>query len=843
MSVASRCYLTRKVRIGMLILAGVLLAGAGWLERQRRAEREAERQSPSEQARLRFDARAAWLEAREAYAATTYWAAEKLAQACGHVVEDLWDALNAAPDKFAVPEALALDEIRLGHWDQLQRLPHGIEFTTSAGPGRTLNRAAWRRWLRGQRHAGWRLMQVEFRHLRFETNTVGQPWRSVFYFSAHLTNAHRPHRAEAVGDLLIEWAPLPGKSPPARVSRVDASRLTVKTRAGEPPFERVFLEEIEPPERRTPIDPVLLRDLDGDGFPEIALPTVNLVYRRVASGRYEPGPLCAEPPGPLFTAIIEDFNGDGAADLLIVNATGLMLYSGRAAAPGGSLEAEGHALPPGAPPTDASRSAGQPAAAGLASPAPRQAGKPAATGDEPTAPFSASPQPVWIADQPLKNPMALTCGDVDSDGALDIFFAQYRVPTLGTVLKPSYHDANDGDPAYLLLNDGTGWFRDVTEASGLAPKRWRRTYSASFADLDGDSHLDLLVVSDFAGAEAYRNDGRGHFTDVTAEWLGDAKGFGMAHTFADFNADGRPDFLMIGMPSPTVDRLEHLGLSRPGEAEDPQMRRRMASGNRLFLARPEGGFFQPPLDNNPLGRSGWSWGASAADFDNNGRPDVYVANGHQSSRSVREYEPEFWLHDLYVDDTIEASIAGAYLFRKFDRTRGQGWSYGGYEKNRLYLGGSDGGAVEVGHLFGVALEADSRNVVAEDLDGDGAVDLVVTTLEIWPRERHTLQIYRNRLALPGHWIGLRASGSGGTDLPVGTRVRVFAGGVSRIRQVVNGDSYRSQHSGRVHFGLDGASAVDRVEVRWPDGRQTVLEHPPINCWHALGPPAKTAEGH
>ncbi len=71
--------------------------------------------------------------------------------------------------------------------------------------------------------------------------------------------------------------------------------------------------------------------------------------------------------------------------------------------------------------------------------------------------------------------MVLTCGDVDEDGDLDVFLAQYRVPTLGQVLGPHYYDANDGWPSYLLHNDGHGNFKDVTEAAGLGPKRWRRT--------------------------------------------------------------------------------------------------------------------------------------------------------------------------------------------------------------------------------------------------------------------------------------------------------------------------------------------------------------------------------
>lgn len=775
----------------MLLALG--LAGLVWQQRRwQRSDSLQEAATPSERARVAFDARAAWLAARERRADETFWARETLAQACGRTVDELWDALNAATNRLAVARSFPLEGIRLPRWGPPQRLPHGIERREPAGPGEPSSPVAWHRELDRQERTGWRLQQVEFRHLRFETDPTGQPRQSTFWFAAHLTNALRPLRADLGGDLVVDWRPPVAPDRPARVGWVDASRLVLQVRPGEPPFELIWNEELAPPERRFPIDPLLVRDLDGDGFAEIVLPSLNRVYRRGPSGGYVAGTLCAAPPGLLFTAILEDFDGAGGADLLCVDPAGLRLYSG--------LEAGG---------------------------------------------FSREPAVVWSAGSPLKNPMALTCGDLEGDGDLDVFLAQYRVPLLGQVLKPSYHDANDSDPAFLLVNDGRGRFQDATDAAGLGAHRTRRTYSASLVDLDADGPLDLVVVSDFAGAAVYRNDGNGRFHDVTAAWLGDAKGFGMAHTFTDFNADGRLDFLMIGMPSPTVDRLAHLGATRPGEAEDPVMRQRMACGNRLFLAQPGGGFSQaaPPA---ALTRTGWSWGVGAADFDNDGRPDAYLANGHQTARSVREYEPEFWLHDLYVDETVEDPVAGAYLFGKFQRTRGEGWSYGGYEKNRFVLAHGARGFLEVGHLFGVALEADSRNVVTEDLDGDGAPDLLVTTFELWPRERQTLQIYRNRLAAPGAWIGFEAPSPRGDGLPVGTRVTVTTPAGAAVRVVVNGDSHRSQHAPRVHFGLGADPTVDRAEIRWPDGRVTRLERPVAGRYHRVPrpepvfPPAATA---
>src|SRR5947207_15125749 len=93
----------------------------------------------------------------------------------------------------------------------------------------------------------------------------------------------------------------------------------------------------------------------------------------------------------------------------------------------------------------------------------------------------------------------MTCGDIDADGDLDVFLAQYEEPYANGTTPNPYYDANDGNPCYLLLNDGHGNFNDATIGSGLEKKRQRRSYSASFADLDDDGALDLVVVSDFAG--------------------------------------------------------------------------------------------------------------------------------------------------------------------------------------------------------------------------------------------------------------------------------------------------------------------------------------------------------
>jgi len=297
------------------------------------------------------------------------------------------------------------------------------------------------------------------------------------------------------------------------------------------------------------------------------------------------------------------------------------------------------------------------------------------------------------------------------------------------------------------------------------------------------------------------------------------------------------------MTSPAVNRLEHLGLTRRGANEDRTMRSRMTFGNRLYLSKSDSGFEQTPLSDS-VAHSGWSWGCSAADFDNDGFPDVYIANGLESNQSVRDYEAEYWLHDQYIANETNHSAAGLYFNTKFTRTRGREYSYGGYEKNRLYLNLGGQSFLEAAYLFGVALEEDCRNVIAEDLDADGRVDLLVTTLEIWPKKKQTLRVYKNLLAgSGGNWIAWRFSGQANGKSPIGATIKVHYANHAAIQQIVTGDGFRSQHSNSIHFGLGAADRIEKAEIRWPDGQTESIQNTVINVANEIKMPKDKSLGH
>ena len=578
----------RIIRIlGLAALLALLVWGLTLWQSHRRP---VERASSTDLNRLASEL--AEIEAREQRIAETIWKRELLAQQCGRVFEELWDELNLASDKLAILAQVPFGTLEPGRREPDPTAGHQITLFQPAGPAGVWLPADWRRQLDSWRKAGWQLGAVEIRHQRFEVDDKDQPRRSVFYCAAQWLNAAQDVRATVRGELEVEWSPALEAEALPSLRHLDARALTIAVRPGPPAFEPILHETIAPPDKSFFIDPLILHDLDGDGLSEIILAASNTLFRRRADGSFERSILCRHPPGLIFTAVIADFDGDGLPDFLCARHDGLWLCRG---SPEGRFDEPGTL--------------------------------------------------VWVAAPRIRYGQVLTCGDVDGDGDLDVWLGQYKAPYERGQMPTPYYDANDGHPAWLLLNDGNGRFTDVTQAAGLADKRFRRTYSGSLIDLDRDEDLDLLVINDFAGVDLYLNDGRGRFTDV--DWIPEPHGFGMSHSFADFNRDGLLDFVVTGMQCPTALRLDHLGLTRPGHEDYDRFRRVMTAGNRLWFAKPEGGFESRPLGLSAA-NSGWSWGCATADIDNDGWPDLYITNGHETRQSARDYEPEFWLHDIYV---------------------------------------------------------------------------------------------------------------------------------------------------------------------------------------------------
>ncbi len=765
------------------LLGGFLLACVALTPTGRGAAAEADGAAAT--AEPRPTSPQAWKE-RRARLDAALWADERLAQEHEATLVALWDALLAATrrgDEGAKRRALAavrFDQLDVGTPRRVEALDLGIERHDFASDRRTLAPPDWAALLERLEREGYHLVQSEWHHARFTPATGTSPARSQVSIVLHVLDGARERRIAIDGELAVEWSGNRDERGNPIAAKIDATALRMLTRSGPAPFERIYSFDWPVRGGLSRLHPVLVYDLDGDGLDEIvALGAAKTLWNE-GQGHFRHAPLALHPYAFAETGVIADLDGDGHPDLLAPRARGdLLLYRG---------DAKGR--------------------------------------------FAGEPQVAQHFGEPLRAPSAITVGDVDADGDLDVWLAQYEPAYQGGQMPTPFYDANDGHPSYLLLNDGSGGLREATQAAGLAAKRFRRTYAASFVDLDEDGDLDLLVVNDYAGIDLYRNDGSGHFSDANDSLRADRHLFGMSASFADFDLDGRLDFFVAGMASTTARRLEALGLERPDRPDVQEMRMRMGFGNRMYLAGEDG--WHEPEFRDQVARTGWTWGTTAFDFDNDGDPDLFAANGHASGESTKDYCSNFWTHDIY-DASSEPDPALEALFAEIGGPVAQGReSWDGYQKNRLLMNRAGRGFVDVAFLLGVADEFDSRSAVSADLDQDGRVDLVV--VEDHGAAGQKLHVYANRLETGNAWIGVRLREEGRGISPVGATVRVRTPERTQLARVVTGETLMGQHPSALHFGLGRSKRVEAIEVRWPDGSTCELRDPEPGRTHTAPSP-------
>ncbi|HXJ60646.1 MAG TPA: CRTAC1 family protein [Verrucomicrobiae bacterium] len=726
------------------------------------------------------------------------WRDEVTARACEGVFVQLADQLRRAPEPITVLEQLSFERIVAPRPEgKAVRLPFDVHEQHFSVTNRvTLVPEQWKKALEQFKHAGWNLRQFAWQHEQFNPVREARPASSRFRVELHGEQPAQTNRFILRGSFVVEWADLVSNQPP-QIRQLVLTNLVLLERTGLPGFAQHALVAPEPerPDAQVNLHPLIVVDLNGDRHQDIVLPGVNKVL--LNDGRAGLQPVDFIRPEDFYAlqeaGVIADFNGDGFLDFLGVSERGpaarkLVLHAGNGALP-----------------------------------------------------FSGPPIAVWAGQSrewpryQISAASVITAGDIDGDGDLDVFVAQYRPPYVRGNLPTPYYDANDGYPSYLLLNDGQGHFELAPPQPALDAKRLRRTLSASLVDLDNDGDLDLVTINDFSGVDLYYNDGHGRFTDESGR-LSNRQLFGMGHAMADFDGDGALDLLAIGMDITAVRRLEALHLAAPEWPDRTRQRSAMAWGNRIYLAQ-AGRWTEPPWAQS-IAQTGWSWGTSVFDFDNDGRPDIYIANGHISGESAADYDSFYWTRDIYLGGAQEDRTLQDYFEEVLGGLNTGRTSWHGYEHNVLFVDLGGNRYLDVAWLMGVAHESDGRAVVTADLNEDGRPDLLVTEA-IWPGRpdlmRHRLLVHLNQLPSAGHWIGVRLwpSSSQGRLTPIGAKVSVRLPDRTLVKQIITGDSFQAQHPFVAHFGLGLTTNVSELKVIWPGGRTRIISNPALDRYHEV----------
>lgn len=382
--------------------------------------------------------------------------------------------------------------------------------------------------------------------------------------------------------------------------------------------------------------------------------------------------------------------------------------------------------------------------------------------------------------------------DVDNDGLLDVYIGRYVVfnehsqkfcdygesGEIKASCGPNFYDPQQGS---LYRNLGGFRFQDVTRQTGLDTAHGK-CLGVTFADVNGDGWTDLYLGNDEMPGDLFINDRGKRFRDealrsgVALAGDGDVQG-AMGVDFGDFDRNGRMDLVV------TTYQFEPTSLYAQSVGNGPSL---------IFEHRGLAMGIDPP--SRPL----VGFGAKFVDVNNDGWLDLAVANGHihDNQEQIDRFSHYRQPMHLFISDGGKAYVERA-------KEAGPGFTTPGV----------------------------GRGLSVGDLNNDGRLDLVITDLE------GPTRVLINRMRETGNWLRIDLRGTRSNRMGLGSRITVTAGTQQWVAEATTGGSYFSASDCRTHFGLGSVKSVDRIEVRWPSGKRSVVKNPRINADLTLQEPA------
>ncbi len=445
--------------------------------------------------------------------------------------------------------------------------------------------------------------------------------------------------------------------------------------------------------------------------------------------------------------------------------------------------------------------------------------------------FAIKRDALQFAQQPQGTFTHAALADYDRDGRLDIYFCTYSYYVgLDQYHYPvPYYDARNGPANFLLHNEGNGRFVDRTEASGLSAENDRYSFACAWGDFDGDGWPDLTVANDFGRGNLYRNNGNGTFSAVSqAAHIGDP-GAGMSASWSDYDNDGKPDFYVANMWSAAGQRISAQKQFHQNTSETIRgYYHQHARGNALYRNLGEGKF-QNVCQPSGVEMGRWSWCSDFWDFDHDGYPDLYIANGYISAPDLATHEQNdlgsfFWRQVVAKSpEDSTPSLAYEHGWSALNELIRSDISWNGYERNVMFANNRDGTFSEVSGVVGLDFPQDSRSFALADLNHDGRLEVILKN-----RNSPQLRILHNSMKGIGDSIAFRLRGHQSNRDAIGAAITVEAGSLRQTRYLQAGSGFLAQHSKEVFFGLGNPVGKIRATVQWPNGLKQTFEDLPAS---------------
>lgn len=474
--------------------------------------------------------------------------------------------------------------------------------------------------------------------------------------------------------------------------------------------------------------------------------------------------------------------------------------------------------------------------------------------------------------------------DYNNDGRPDLYVVSGKPMEAGMHPYPLRKQPAEAPHNHLYRNDGNGKFTDVTTTAGVAADQF--SFAAIAADYDKDGYVDLLVTG-YGRVTLFRNKGNGTFEDVTAKAGLKVDGWAIGSSWLDYDRDGCVD-LFVGryVKFDPKYRAYYAADNYPGPLDYE------GETNLLFHNNCKGGFTDVSEKSGIAAYKGRTMGVTAADYDGDGYPDIYVAND-KTENFLFHNKRNGTFEEIALNSGVafgqngESTSAMGPIFFDNDGVKTLWVSDSKYNRLMKYTGSE--GFKDITEAAGIS-QATAQYVSwgsgIFDFDNDGLRDLLVFhggLIHMVPQE-HSL--FRNvgagkftdvasgagpffdlktvgrgscfadydndgkvdafmiNLGGPGyllhnvspstnHWTSIKLTGTKSNRDGIGAVVEVTTAGRKQKAERVAGSSYLSQDDARLHFGLGPATVIDSIQVTWPTGKTQQWTKMPVDRVLAL----------